>query len=136
MPDNRDLQLLRQPDTALIDSAYGEALALVAEARHYLRANDADGDVNRSVSERQGIARATSQLTVRLLEIVAWLAACKAERAGEYASSRDGTEVFRVAPWDDDWAEAPKKVGELPSVLRELLAKAHDLHRRVQRLGA
>ncbi len=136
MPDNRDLQLLRQPDTALIDSTYGEALALVAEARHYLCANNAVGVVNRSDSERQGITRATSQLTVRLLEIVAWLAACKAECAGEYASSRDGTEVFRVASWDDGWAEPPKKVGELPSVLRELVARARDLHRRVQRLGA
>ena len=136
MSDNQDLQQLSQPDTALIDSAYGEALALVAEARHYLCANNAVGVVDGSDSERQRIARATSQLTVRLLEMVAWLAACKAERAGEYASSGDGTEVFRVASWDDGWAEPLQKAGQLPSVLRDLVARARDLHRRVRRFNA
>ncbi len=136
MPDHQDLPRPRQPDTALIDSAYGEALALVAEARHYLGANTAVAVVELSDAERQGIARATSQLTVRLLEIVAWLAACKADRAGEYASSGDGSEVFRVASWDDGWAEPLQKAGQLPPVLRDLVARARDLHRRVRRLGA
>ena len=136
MSENRDLTRLSRPDTALIDSAYGEALALVAEARHYLCANTAVGVVDGSDSERQGIARATSQLTVRLLEMVAWLAACKAECAGEYASSGDGIEVFRVASWDDGWAEPLQKAGQLPSVLGDLVARARDLHRRVRRLGA
>ena len=40
------------------------------------------------------------------------------------------------APWDDGWAEPLQKAGQLPSWLRDLVARARDLHRRVRRFNA
>jgi len=136
MPDHRHLAPRLPPDTALIDGVYGETLALVAQARDYLIANETARGADRSGAERHATCYTTSQLTNRLLEIVAWLAACKAVCAGQLLPGREGADGYRLGSWDEGWTQPPEASGELPFELWKLVAKARHLHRRVRRLGA
>ncbi len=124
-------------DSARLDQAYDQAVALASRLRDFVAVNgSADGN-QLSGEERSRASRATSHLTARLLQIVSWLAAQKAVRGGEISAEQAAGAGCRVAPWDEEWQAVPGGAeGNLSPDLAALVAQGRDLHQRVRELGA
>ncbi len=124
-------------DSARLDEAYHQAVALTSCLRDFVADNRSDDGNQLSGDERCRVSRATSHLTARLLEIVSWLAAQKAVRGGEISAEQAAGEGCRVAPWDEEWqALCGGAEGNLSPDLAELVVQGRDLHQRVRELGA
>lgn len=119
------------------DSAYEEAVALTSRLRDYVAAQNAAAVPPLSGVERGKHTRATSHLTARLLEMVAWLATQKAVQGGEMSAAEGASAECHVAPWGEEWAAlSAGGDDELLPELAELVVQGRELHHRVQELGA
>jgi regulator of CtrA degradation len=123
------------PDTAILDKVYEDALELTASVRNLVAASEPEDRGERTAFERGDITRATSHLTARLLEIVAWAAARKAVCAGEITAEQAVSDDYRISEWNTEWGD-PETVPGLDPNLRGLLTQTRDLHERVQRLDS
>jgi len=104
------------------ETLYTEALLLSDETRAHL---DGDGRVARDELDplaRVQFACETLKATTRLLQVIAWLTAC---RTGE----RPATSLPSMG------RSTPDVLGRLPSPTRRLILAGIDLHERAERLA-
>ena len=123
------------PETAILDKIFDDALELTASVRNFVVFVGSQDRVNLSDRERTDFTGATSHLTARLLEIVAWAAANKAVFVGELSAEEAASDDYRISEWNAEWSD-PDKVSTLAPRLQELIAQAHGLHERAQRLAS
>ena len=122
------------PETAILDNIYDEALELTAGVRKFVAFVGSQDRAESSDKERNDFTRATSHLTARLLEIVAWAAAQKAVFGGELSAGEADSDDYRISDWDVEWSD-PETVSVLAPRLQELIAQARGLHERTKRLS-
>lgn len=123
------------PETALLDKVFDEALELTAAVRNFVAFVGSQDRDDFSDKERSDYTRATSHLTARLLEIVAWAAANKAVFVGELSAEEAASDAYRISDWKVEWSD-PELVSILDSRLQELIKQAHGLHERTKRLAS
>ena len=126
--------------SAFFDKTYEEALALIEDAQIYLTAvvEEPAGkpatDRDRGAAARHALA--TTRLTSRIGHIMAWLLYQKAVAKAETGPDGGPLKPPRtLADWPLLEAEDGADAG-LPAVLVELMARSHELFRRVKRLQA
>lgn len=123
------------PETAILDKIFDEALELTAAVRNFVAFAGSQDQADSSDKERGDFTRATSHLTARLLEIVAWAAANKAVFGGELSAEEAASEAYRISDWNEVWSD-PVAVSVLAPRLQELIAQVRELHERTKRLAA
>lgn len=122
------------PATAFFSRTYDEALALLQEARDYLRF-EAEADW-RGLAPGPGLAFTgeTTRLTARLTNLMAWLLLQRAVHAGEIGreeAAREAPALGRIAVC----LEGERvETAALSERLRQLLERSLNLYRRVSRL--
>lgn len=114
----------------LLDSLYVEAMVLADEARTYF---DRDGREHRLTLDplvRVAFCCESLKVTTRLMHIIAWLLAHRAQEAGDVDNGlAHPPQRLGNAPGSDS-----DLVGRLPSGAAELIDASQDLYARVQRL--
>jgi regulator of CtrA degradation len=106
-----------------VQTLYTEALLLSDETRAHL---DGEGRTARDALDPIGrvqFACETLKATTRLLQVIAWLTACRDAEGERPELSTAGTSVSDI-------------LGRLPSPTRRLILAGIDLHERVGRLAA
>lgn len=122
-------------ETAILENIFDEALELTTAARNYVAIAGSQNRAELSDRERSDFTRATSHLTARLLEIVAWAAAQKAVSGGELSAEEADSDDYRISDWKVEWSD-PETVSVLAPRLQELIAQVRELHERTKRLAA
>ena len=123
-----------QPTKELIDEIFRDAIDLTVAVRDFVAANSDDSKLRNSGTQYRQVTQVTSLLTVRILEIVAWLAAFKAVKAGEISARILVGGSFRVSAWDAGWHEKLEDTGMASGPLSCLISRTRELHRRARRL--
>lgn len=117
----------------LIESLYGEAMALAEAARGYF---DGIGRDERDALDpvvRVAFSCESLKVTTRLMHVIAWVLTQRAVEAGEmdWAEARQPVRRLGASP-DSDAAQ----LAVLPRQAQRLTQASLDLHRRVERLDA
>jgi regulator of CtrA degradation len=120
--------------TTFFSKTYDEALALVVEARDYVR----DGAVAESrylaPDLRILLSCETMRLTTRLTEVMAWLLTQRARHEGEITAAQARNEGSCLGAPELCLAGHGDRLGYLPPRLESLMERSERLYRRVQRL--
>jgi len=117
------------------NGTYDETMALLVEARNYIAYHDAmEHRQQLPPHVRLQISYESMRVTSRLTQVMAWLLAQKAVHAGE---------ITREEAAGDEWCLSGGEIctdpsgpdnTHLPSGLRSLLERSHNLYMRVSRL--
>lgn len=123
--------------TPFIVKLYREALALTEAAAAYHEGMVAAGDAGAALlglTPKQQLAVTTEslRLTVRLMQVMAWLMVQRAVAAGEISLAEARTPERRLGGREPGLA--PIESVLLPATLNRLIAASHGLYRRVARL--
>ncbi len=118
--------------TAFFSKTYGEAHALLVEARDYVQVMETAKWGRWSVALLHG--QETTRLTARLTHIMAWLLAQRAVAAGEITPEQARGETYRLGGRRVCLDAGAEESPALPAQLRALLQRSRRLYRRVDRL--
>ncbi len=118
--------------TAFFSKTWGEAHALLLEARDYLQVVELAKWSRWAVALLHG--RETTRLTARLTHIMAWLLAQRAVAAREITPEEARGETFRLGGQGVCLEAGAENSPALPAHLRALLQRSRRLYRRVARL--
>ncbi len=120
--------------TTFFSKTYDETLALVVEARDYVRDGGAAEGRYLEPDVRVLLSCETLRLTTRLTEVMAWLLAQRALHAGEISAAEVRHDSHRLAAAELCLREAGAVSGYLPPRLKSLMERSERLYRRVRRL--
>jgi len=120
--------------TTFFSKTYDEALALVVEARDYVRDGAAAESRYLAPDLRILLSCETLRLTTRLTEVMAWLFTQRARHAGELTEDEVRDEASRLGAPELGLAGPGARPGYLPPRLDSLMERSERLYRRVQRL--
>ena len=112
----------------VVDSLYTEAMLLADEARSYF---DLIGRADRDALDpvaKIAFSCESLRVTTRLLHVIAWLLARKAEAAGELSAAGERPRLGRSPPSDTG------TLALLPQVARAIVEASTDLYARVARI--
>ncbi len=120
--------------TAFFRKTYHEALDLVHEACGYI-----EGPIKR---ERAGldfydslvVTCATTRLTARLTQLMAWMFVQRAVERGEMGFETANEEMHRLGPRPVCLEQGVDAAEVLPPMLADLMRRSEQLYRRVARL--
>ena len=118
--------------TAFFSKTYGEAHALLYDARHYLQLMELAKRSRRAVALLHG--RETMRLTARLTHIMAWLLAQRAVAAREITPEEARGGAYRLGGQGVCLDVGAENSSALPDRLRALLRRSRTLYQRVARL--
>ena len=126
--------------SATLDQAYEEAMAMLVEARDYAKTQK-DQLVDLEPDQRLRLSQYMMQVTSRLTQVMAWLMASKAVVNGELAEDALSTEDYALP---DDAALAGSDATILqreqadreitPNRLADLMDRSRNLYQRIARL--
>jgi regulator of CtrA degradation len=125
-------QVTRAP--AFFGKTYGEAMALLAEARDWLAHVEPHERRRLDPLDRLLLCRETMRLTARLTQIMAWLLAQRAVQEGEITQEQALGDHDALAALAVCMEEGGEEEGALPPPLLDLLDRSRRLYVRVARL--
>ena len=117
----------------LLNKTADETLALLVQAREYLRHAAPSEQPGLLPAERLQISCEAMRVTARLSHVMAWLLAQKAVQAGEI-SPMAAAAAYRLSDDDVCLLEGGEIGAALPEGLRDLLDQSRALYVRVTRL--
>ena len=120
--------------TTFFSKTYDEALALVVEARDYVRDGAAAESRYLAPHLRILLSCETLRLTTRLTEVLAWLLSQRARHEGEITADEVGDEASRFGAPELGLAGPGARLDYLPPRLESLVERSEGLYRRVQKL--
>lgn len=120
--------------TTFFSKSYDEALALVEEARDYVRDGVAAESRFLPPDLRILLSCETLRLTTRLTEVMAWLFAQRAHHEGELTADQVADDGRRLGTQELCLASPGVPLDYLPPRLASLMERSERLYRRVQRL--
>jgi regulator of CtrA degradation len=118
----------------VLDSLYGEAMALADEARAYF---DSVGQLDRRGLEpmaRVVFSCESLKVTTRLMHVISWLLVRKAVAAGEMTEDEAMVPDRRLGRATPTPADDTSRLAGLPSRSKDIIARSQDLYFRVKRL--
>ncbi len=118
------------------DSTFDEALALTREARDYLAYQEKADLAELSPVGRMAASCESMRMTARMTQVVAWLLVQRAVHAGDLTREEATLPKYRLAGQEICDDVEPLAAEPLPERLAELLARSHQMYRRVARLDA
>ena len=118
------------------DSTFEEALALTREARDYLSYQEKADLSELSPVGRMAASCESMRMTARMTQVVAWLLVQKAVHAGDLTREEATQPKYRLAGQEICDNVEPLAVEPLPDRLAALLARSHQMYRRIARLDA
>ncbi len=122
------------PNLAIFDKTYDETVALLEEARMFVRSGHWDseprGDMLNLLSAREAL-----RLTTRLSQVLAWLLVRRAVTAGEVTPQEAATdERWRLGAARICRDRSGLEIEGLPPSLRDMLERSYNLYVRIARL--
>lgn len=120
----------------LIDSLYGEAMALADDARSYF---DKIGRWDRqqlSPMDRVVFSCESLKLTTRVMHVISWLLIRKAVLIGEMDTTDANRPDRRLGRASSSYEEADERLACLPPFAMALIRRSQDIYDRVSRLEA
>ena len=120
--------------TTFFSKTYDETLALVVEARDYVRDGGAAEGRYLEPDVRVLLSCETLRLTARLTEVMAWLLTQRALHAGEISAAEVRHDSHRLAAAELCLRDNGAVSGYLPPRLKSLIERSQRLFRRVRRL--
>ena len=121
---------------SLLDSLYNEALDLVVALHSQLTGPGSEDQSAEDKLRRFARSAATTYAASKLLDVVAWLAARKANLQGEIEWLEAEQNFYRLSGWDDTHSEALTQPADFSPDSSALAEKVRNLHRRVERLSS
>lgn len=121
---------------AFLNGTYAEALALTREARDYIALQERADRQDLGAIDQLVVSCESMRLTTRLTQVMAWLLVQRAVQAGEITRDEAREPQHRLGAREICEAGSPPMDAELPSRMRDLLARSHALYSRVARLDA
>lgn len=109
-------------------------MALLVEARNYIAFHEASDHRNLPPHVRLQVSYESMRVTSRLTQAMAWLLAQKAVHAGELTMAQAASEEYALAGGEICSDPSGSDNEDLPSGLRGLLERSHQLYTRVARL--
>lgn len=114
----------------LVDRLYDQTMGLLEDARDYALRNEPDDRLALPTDDRFRLMIESMRTTSRLISVLAWIMARRAEVAGE--DLIDGEDLtlleYYLEPVDDPDQRLPRR-------FRVIAMRAHDLFARIHRLN-
>ncbi|HYM31734.1 MAG TPA: DUF1465 family protein [Candidatus Cybelea sp.] len=120
--------------TAFFGRTYEETLALVTDARDYLRDRGTLDAASLDPLTKLAYSAETSRVTARLTHLMAWLLLQRAVHQGEITAVEACREAPELARVEICTGEVCIEAERLPARLNLLLARSERLYTRIMRL--
>ncbi|MBI1273044.1 MAG: DUF1465 family protein [Alphaproteobacteria bacterium] len=119
---------------SLIDKTFEEGVALTVEARNYIAYHE---QADRRTIDLPGclhVGYQHTRVSARLIQSMTWLLAIKALLQGEITRDQFVSPQFALGGGEECTDPSGPEMADLPTGLRSLLERSHQLYMRVQRL--
>jgi regulator of CtrA degradation len=120
--------------SVFVDRLYTETIGLLEDARDYAVQGESFDRDGLACVERCRLTVESMRTTSRLVSVMAWVLARRAEMAGEIEFGHNGPHWETLTVSDHHVAPIDDLDGNMPPRFHVIAARAHDLFARVHRL--